>query len=101
MSPSLIALACPFFPPGCKQRCRVAQRQAARLGLPGPHSQAVVAGGGGGRGPAGGVPGPPSGRLGRLLLSCRPGAGHIVSRRHRQALEPAGLQLPEGGPQTC
>lgn len=86
---------------GCKQRRGVAQRQAAGLSLPGPHRQAVVPGWGGQPGPAGGVPGPPPGRLDRLFLPCRPGAGNIFSRRHQQTVEPARLQLPEGGHQQC
>lgn len=90
---------CLVISPGCKQRCGVTQWQAAGLGLPGPDRQAVVAGGRGKCGPAGGVSGPPSWRLGRLLLSRRPGAGHVLCRWHHQALEPARLQLPQGGPQ--
>lgn len=86
---------------GCKQRRSVAQRQAAGLRLPGPHSQAVVPGWGGQPGPAGGVPGPSPGHLDRLFLSCWPGAGNIFSRRHHQTVEPARLQLPEGGHQQC
>lgn len=89
----------PLFPllPGCKQRGGVAQRQAAGLGLPGPYRQAVVPGRGGEPGPAGGVPGPPKGRLDCLFLSCGPGAGNVIGGRHHQTVEPAGLQLPEGG----
>lgn len=86
---------------GCKQRCSVSQRQAAGLSLPGPLRQAVVPGWGGQPGPAGGVPGSPPGRLDRLFLSCWPGAGNIFSRRHHQTVEPARLQLPEGGHQQC
>lgn len=84
---------------GCKQRCCVAQRQAAGLSLPGPHRQAVVPDWGGQPAPRGGVPRPLPGRLGRLFLSCRPGAGNIFSRRHHQAVGPARLQLPKGGHQ--
>lgn len=56
----------------------------------------VLDGGGNGE-PAGGVSGPPSWRLGRLLLSSGPSAGHHLCRRHSQAVEPARLQLPQGG----
>lgn len=81
---------------GYKQCRSVAQWQAAGHGFPGPDRQAVVTAGGGEPGPAGGVSRAPSRRLGRVLLSRRPGAGHILGRRHHQALGPARLQLPQG-----
>lgn len=84
------------IPPGCEQCCRITQWQAAGFRLPGPYSQAVVLNGGGDRGPTGGVSGPSSWRLGRLLLSCGPSAGHLLCRWHGQAVEPARLQLPQG-----
>ena len=69
------------------------ERQADGLGLPGPHGEALVPAG---LLPAGGVPGPPAGRLVRPVLPHGSGAGQLVGRRHRQAVGAAGLQLPQG-----